>query len=55
MGFWVAAVVYFAWFAIMLSQFHLANQRARNDIRSRGIAPPAGVNDHEGATSPSIV
>ncbi len=39
MGFWVAAVVYFAWFAIMLSQFHLANQRARNDIRSRGIAP----------------
>jgi len=55
MGFWVAAVVYFAWFAIMLSQFHLANQCARNDIRSRGIAPPAGVNDHEGATSPSIV
>jgi len=32
-GFWVAAVVYFTWFAILLTQFHLAIRGTSSNIR----------------------
>lgn len=59
MGFWVAAVVYFTWFAIMLGQLHLANRRACNGVRSPDQsaddpARPAGASDPREAIPVSI-
>ena len=52
-GFWVAAVVYFAWFSIMLCQFHVADRRARNDHAAVTNAP-AGLDDCESRTRPAL-
>ncbi|MBI3216210.1 MAG: hypothetical protein HYZ38_20525 [Mycobacterium sp.] len=53
-GFWVAAGVFFAWFAIMLIQFHIANRLSRSDITSQDSASRYETGDRSGATSTSI-
>ncbi|OPX11967.1 hypothetical protein [Mycobacterium sp. AT1] len=53
-GFWVAAPVYFAWFAIMLSQLHIANENARSDFRIDVGDSPIDADDRRSAIPSSI-
>jgi hypothetical protein len=53
-GFWVAAAVYFAWFAIMLSQFHVANRLSRNSIETPVSADRDEAEDRSNASSTAI-
>jgi hypothetical protein len=53
-GFWVAAAVYFAWFAIMLSQFHVANRHSRNEIETPISADRDETDDRSNTSSAAI-